>query len=101
MANLLEETRVLSGKYLLETIILGNQTNSRRISQELAVLGLRVVLVDETNSSLEGRYRYLRENSKGLACLLPIGLRIPRAAYDDYVAVILAERYLQSRGKGE
>jgi hypothetical protein len=53
-------------------------------------------MVNEDRSSLEGRYRYLKENSRGLSRILPVGLRIPREPYDDYVAVILAERFLKT-----
>jgi RNase H-fold protein (predicted Holliday junction resolvase) len=87
----------LCEKYPVTVIVIGNRTQSEIVRNSLTVLGIPVALVDEDRSSLEGRYRYLRENTRGLAKLLPIGLRIPKQPFDDYVAVILAERYLKSR----
>jgi RNase H-fold protein (predicted Holliday junction resolvase) len=82
-------------RYVITVIVIGNRTKSKEIKAALLPLGLPVESVEEDNSTLEGRYRYLRENTSGLARLLPIGLRIPRRPFDDYVAVILAERYLK------
>jgi hypothetical protein len=84
-------------RYDVTVIVIGNRTRSKAIRAALASvsLPLPVELVEENNSSIEGRYRYLRENTTGLAWLLPIGLRIPARPFDDYVAVILAERYLK------
>ncbi len=55
-------------------------------------------MIDEHRSSEQGRRRYFRENPpRGWRRLLPVGLQTPPRAYDDYVAVVLAERYLASR----
>jgi RNase H-fold protein (predicted Holliday junction resolvase) len=87
----------LCEKYPVTVIVIGNRTKSGVVKNSLAGLGIPVALVDEDRSSIEGRYHYLRENTRGLAKLFPIGLRIPKKPFDDYVAVILAERYLKSR----
>ncbi|HYH01921.1 MAG TPA: resolvase [Bacillota bacterium] len=84
----------LTGLYEISVIVIGNRTKSKSIKKTLLSLDIPVEMVEENNSTVEGRYRYLKENSKGLAKLLPIGLRIPAEPFDDYVAVILAERYL-------
>ena len=76
-------------------IIVGDRTYHQYIRESLVFLGKPLVIVDEDKSTLEGRYRYLKENTKGLARLIPIGLRVPKQPFDDYVAVILAERYLK------
>lgn len=85
------------GKYGIEMVVLGDRTGSREVRDSLRSAGLRmdIVFVDEDRSSELGRHRYLRANPpRGWRRLLPIGLRTPSRAYDDYVAVILAERYL-------
>ena len=92
--DLLEFVSNLTGRYESALIVLGNRTKSQSIKNTLLSLGIPVALIEENNSTVEGRYRYLKENTKGLAKLLPIGLRIPAEPFDDYVAVILAERYL-------
>jgi hypothetical protein len=84
-----------TNRYAITVIVIGNRTRSKEIKAALMPLAFPIELVEENNSTLEGRYRYLRENTTGLARLLPIGLRVPRRPFDDYVAVILAERYLK------
>lgn len=91
--DLLEFVGNLTGQYEIAVIVLGNRTKSKSIKNTLMSLDIPVALIEENNSTVEGRYRYLKENSKGLAKLLPIGLRIPTEPFDDYVAVILAERF--------
>lgn len=86
-------------QYSIVIIIIGDRTKSEFVRQSLLPLGLPIEMVDENRSSMEGRYRYLRENSHGWRRLLPIGLRTPDKPYDDYVAVVLAERYLRKVNK--
>lgn len=88
---------VIMGKYRISAFVVGDRTNSRVISDILKPFGLPIEMVDENNSSCEGRRRYLKDHSKGLLRLIPIGLRVPGEAYDDYVAVILAERFLKKK----
>jgi len=86
----------LVGKYGSNTVILGDRTYSKKIYSMLKNSGLRldIIFVDEDKSSEQGRRRYLMDNKpKGLGILLPMGLRSPDKPYDDYVAIILAERY--------
>ncbi len=91
---LLDEVQQVLEQYPIAVIILGDRTTSKRVYELLKPFGKDICLVDEDRSSMEGRQRYLRENSKGWARLLPIGLRVPDRPFDDYVAVILAERFL-------
>ena len=96
--ELLNETvTALEREYSLSMILVGDRTNSRYIGECLTQFKLPIIAVDEDKSSIEGRYRYLKENTRCLAKLIPIGLRIPKCPYDDYVAVVLAERYLKKR----
>jgi RNase H-fold protein (predicted Holliday junction resolvase) len=96
LRNLTETVRCLCAEYAVSVIVIGDGTHSKIIRSDLTTsLKLPVVMVNEDKSSLEGRYRYLKENSRGLARILPIGLRVPREPYDDYVAVILAERFFK------
>jgi hypothetical protein len=58
---------------------------------------MRIVLVDEKGTSLLARERYLKENPPaGWRRLLPSGMQIPKEPYDDYAALLLAERYLSN-----
>jgi len=79
-------------------VIVGDRTGGRDISRALdQLLQQNTVLVDEHRSTEQGRRRYFRENPpRGWRRLLPLGLQTPPRPYDDYVAVIIAERYLES-----
>jgi RNase H-fold protein (predicted Holliday junction resolvase) len=81
-------------------ILLGKGTGSgdrkrQLLSQEY---GVPMAEVDERHTSELARKRYLSENPpRGWQRLLPRSLRTPPVPYDDYVAVILAERWWQER----
>lgn len=87
----------LVGRYGVEIIVMGDRTGARDMRDALrrAGLQLEIAFVDEDRSSEMGRRRYLLDHpGHGLHRFVPIGLRTPKRPYDDYVAVILAERYL-------
>lgn len=80
-----------------QLIIVGGGTTSNdalgRIRE--AFPGVGVLVVDETNTSLQARERYWEYNPRrGLRRLLPATLQIPPTPVDDYAALILAERVL-------
>jgi len=79
-------------------VILGNRTGARDVSAALRErCRVTPTAVDEHHSTLQGRRRYFAENPpRGWRRLLPVGLQTPPHPYDDYVAVVLAERYLAS-----
>ncbi len=82
-----------------ERLVLGDRTAATEVCRALGErIELAAVMIDEHRSSEQGRRRYFRENPpRGWRRLLPVGLQTPPRAYDDYVAVVLAERYLASR----
>ena len=101
----------LAKKYGAYRIVIGDRTGSREFACEIAkarkacgtLIGTQqdphpeVVFVDEHESSMEGRRRYLLDHPlRGLGRLIPVSLRTPNEPFDDYVAVILAERFFQS-----
>jgi len=86
----------LVGEYAAHVIVIGDATGSQGVLREVSGLGRPVELVPEGGTSLEARRRYFREHPpRGLARLVPEGLRVPPRPVDDYVAVILAERFLE------
>ena len=85
------------GRYGVLTLIMGDRTGAKEMQALLrqAGLSLEIVFVDEDRSSELGRRRFLLAHpGRGWQRLLPLGLRTPDRPYDDFVAVILAERYL-------
>ncbi len=80
-------------------IVCGKGTGSKPILRALvsACLDIPITPVDEAYTSEAARRRYVAENPpRGLERLLPPTLRSPSVPYDDYVAVILGERYWAS-----
>lgn len=89
--------QILASLAPIPRLIVGDGTGSRTVAEELiaAFPGAALSLVDEYATSEEARRRYCRETpARGWRKLLPVGLRMPEEAYDDFVAVILAERWL-------
>lgn len=96
--QLLKEISRLTCTYVSSLIILGDGTAHRHIKtlleSSLADTSVAIILVDERHSTDEARQRYWQDNPpKGLLRLIPIGMQVPPVPVDDYVAVILAERY--------
>ncbi len=93
--------RALIDEYPIKTVVVGDRTGGKAFARELARSGAiagdrRIVLVDEHLSSQEARRRYLSDHpGRGLWRFLPDSLRTPAEPFDDYVAEILAERYVQ------
>ncbi|MBF2029395.1 MAG: pre-16S rRNA-processing nuclease YqgF [Oscillatoriales cyanobacterium C42_A2020_001] len=89
----------LRSQFPISLMVMGNQTSSKEWRQKLneeLVDPLRIILVDERNSTLEARDRYWQMYPpSGIGKLLPQSLRsIPRPI-DDVVAILLIERYLE------
>ncbi len=81
-----------------ECIVIGGGTGSGSVCREFdkAALPVPVEVVDERFTTLRARERYFRDHPpRGLRRLVPVGLQNPREPYDDYVAVILAERWIE------
>ena len=99
-AKLAEEALRLIAEHQVGSLLLGDRTAAREVQAALREAGVRPapVIVDEHRSSEEGRRRYFQENPRrGWRRLLPVSLQTPPRAYDDYVAIVLAERYLRGR----
>ena len=90
--------QALRQRFPISLIVMGDQTTAKGWEQQLESdlpQPLPIVLVDERYSSLEARDRYWQMYPpKGLARLLPSNLRTPPRPWDDIVAILLIERYL-------
>jgi len=98
--RLLEQLTRWAKAYGPVILAVGDGTGSKEIldvvqSAPFADLFAQVAVVDEHLSTLEARRRYFAENPpKGWRRLLPVSMQYPPVPFDDYVATILAERYL-------
>jgi hypothetical protein len=76
-------------------VIVGAGTGRRAVREALAARGLSVRQIDETGTSLAARDLWRRTvRARGLARLLPAGLRAPPGPIDDFAAWAIALRYL-------
>jgi len=85
-------------KYQVHTIIMGNGTSSIQAKKQLETspVGKQITLelVDEYRTTDAAKIRYWQDNPpRGFRRLLPTTMQVPPVPVDDYVAVILAERY--------
>ena len=91
------ETRVseLAAEYA-PRIIMGDGTTSAATKARIEAQVGAVTLVDEYRTTEEGRRLYWAENPpRGWRRLVPRGMLVPPVPVDDFVAVILAQRFLQ------
>jgi len=100
----------LAQKHGADKLVLGDRTGSREFADEIRKAKMvwstaidkqqhprpEIIFIDEHMSSMEGRRRYLLDHPlPGLGKLIPVSLRTPGEPFDDYVAVVLAERFFQ------
>jgi RNase H-fold protein (predicted Holliday junction resolvase) len=96
-AALAARLREVGSAHAVDVVVLGDRTGSKEAAEVVrgCLPGAQVHLVDEHRSTEEARRRYFAENPpRGWRRLIPRGLLLPPVPYDDYVAIILAERYL-------
>lgn len=87
----------LAAQYSVDAIVIGNGTASSKLVDELraSLSSIPLRLVDESGTTLRARFKFFEENPpRGFLRFMPRGLLIPPRPYDDYVAQILAEKYL-------
>ena len=89
--------------YHTSTVVIGDGTSSHEAKQSLEQIKIAgqplvVIFVDEHHSTDQARIRYWSENPpRGLMRLIPVTMQVPPKPVDDYVAVILAERYFAKK----
>ena len=86
--------------YKINKIILGNGTNYKNIEKRLKnhFPELKIILIEEEFSTLEARKKYFEAHPpRGIFKLIPLSLRVPPCHYDDFVAVLLAEKYFRNK----
>ncbi|NMB46091.1 MAG: pre-16S rRNA-processing nuclease YqgF [Firmicutes bacterium] len=100
--DLLGRVRGVARHYSPALVVVGDRTGAERfmelVEQEgIAELVAGVEAIDEHLTSQEARRYYLEERRRAgswLYRIIPLGMQVPDQPYDDYVAVILARRYL-------
>ena len=78
-------------------VILGDSTGSKKVKTDLRrhLPSMGILIIDEKETTIQARERYWEYNArKGWRKFLPATLQVPPEAYDDYAALVLAERVL-------
>lgn len=97
--DLLEQVRYFLGCFAVERVLIGGSTGSKWAVKELQdKLATPVEIVDEFRTTERARGRYFQDHPpRGLWRLIPLGLRVPAVAIDDYAAVVMAEDWLHRK----
>jgi len=99
-AELEQEVLAARRRFPFACLIEGNGTTSQAARERLAAAlpDLSVIVVDEYRTTEMARGAYWRAHPpKGWRRLLPVTMQVPPEPVDDFVAVILGHRYLQTR----
>ena len=103
--NLMTEVNAAKADYGFSRLLIGNGTTSKEAQGKLAQLSaLEVIVRDEYRTTELAKKEYWKANPpKGWRRLIPVTMQVPPVPVDDFVAVILARRYLQEiqESKGE
>ena len=97
--RLAEELEARTKKYQPELILLGNGTTSRTAEETIraALPDLPVETVDEYRTTDDARIAYWKAHPPtGWRRFFPTSMQVPPEPVDDFVAVILAQRYLKN-----
>ncbi len=96
--ELVDKIKLLSANYTPDLIIVGNGTASADIIQKIDELDIAPVKeICEESTTLQARTLYFKDNPcKGLKKLIPLSLQVPCVPYDDYAAILLAEKYIKT-----
>ena len=78
-------------------VIMGNGTTSADAKKRVEALGVPVTLVDEYRTTDAAKCAYWKAHPRGWRRLVPRGMLVPPVPVDDFVAVILAQRFLEKR----
>ena len=87
-------------KFQPDCILLGNGTTSRVAEETVraALPDIPVEIVDEYRTTDDAKIAYWKAHPPtGWRRLFPTGMQVPPVPVDDFVAVILAQRYLMNR----
>ena len=79
-------------------VIMGNGTTSADAKKRVEALGVSVTLVNEYRTTDAAKCAYWEAHPpRGWRRLMPRGMLVPPVPVDDFVAVILAHRFLEKR----
>lgn len=101
--NLITEVSAAKAEYGFSRLVMGNGTTSKTAHKRLdAVPDLELIVRDEYRTTEMARGEYWKAHPpKGWRRLLPVTMQVPPVPVDDFVAVILARRFLKEQEEKE
>jgi RNase H-fold protein (predicted Holliday junction resolvase) len=90
----LHEAYIVSEFHL---VILGDSTGSKQVKESLRhhLPSMGLLVIDEKETTMQARERYWEHHPRtGWRKFLPATLQVPPEPYDDFAALVLAERVL-------
>ena len=102
-ARLADELMARVKDFRPDRILLGNGTTSQAAEETVraAVPGIPVEIVDEYRTTDDAKIAYWKAHPPtGWRRFLPTSMQVPPVPVDDFVAVILAQRYLRIGSNG-
>jgi RNase H-fold protein (predicted Holliday junction resolvase) len=103
-AELIANIKVYCLRYQVQAIILGDGTSSaekavhiQEILNKQTDKNITLHMIDEYKSTELARTRYWQEHPpSGWQRLIPVTMQVPPVPVDDYVAVLLGEKYFKN-----
>lgn len=102
--NLVHEINDKYDRYAFRVLALGNGTTSKEAKERIEEMlpDLRVALVDEYRTTDMAKRAYWQARPPcGWRRLLPVSMLVPPEPVDDFVAIILARRFLEGAASGD
>ncbi len=96
--KLLHRIKVCLDRYKIKKILIGSGTNSEKFFTIIKEKFPNLILtkVAEKDTTMQARKRYFEYYPPtGLSKILPISFRVPPRPYDDFAALVIAERFFQ------
>lgn len=96
-SSLKEELKKIIEAYRPEAVILGGGTYSKKNKQVIQeISNLNLIIIDEKYTTQLAKFKYFKDHPpRGFWKIIPLSLQVPKEPYDDYAAIIIAEKYFK------
>jgi len=97
--ELIQKIKSYLEKYRISNVLIGSGTNSGEIKKRInnKVPGITIIEISEKDSTMQARKRYFDYYPPvGFLKLFPKTFLIPPRPYDDFAALIIAERFFKN-----
>jgi len=96
--ELIQKIEMYLQKHDINNVLIGSGTNSGEIIKniEKRFPSIKAIKIAEKNTTMQARKRYFDYHPPtGLLRILPISFLVPPCPYDDFAALLIAERFFK------